>query len=307
MRARNNFKFPRQGSTSLLDDQRKRAPSGAAQLCIVLVYLAGLSLLGIQVLYLYQTQHLSVHASHKTNATFAIPGILLEAVESLQSTSALISLKEPAAGTTEDPLGDLFADGEVNAREFHLGEEAEIALQTTMSSERAEHGWRHHNDSLVRDDKPSMDEDVPVDTSEAAAVTPEVISHAGPKIGGANYNAEFDGVEMTLTKQITLPQRPLYQKYNIEANFWPVTKYLKKKGWAFGASVPMNKANLVFTRGKVPSGFGRGKQMLNSIGLSGCIGGSKKLQLECRQRLAKHYGCKYDMLGIQVSLARSSA
>lgn len=278
-----------------------------AQLCIALIYVVGLGLLGLQALYLYQTRHISIRTSHSTNATFILPGIVLEAVESLQSTRAILGAAEEESvdKAGSELLSDLFADGEVNAHLFSLEDtpQASEPEESFMLSEQLE-DLSNTTDSALLDtsakgeSNEELSRTVAVDVPEAEAAVTRVVT----KVGGAEYNAVFDGVEMELTKQLVLPKRPLYQKYNIEANFWPVTKYLKKKGWAFGANVPMNKVSLVFTRGKVPSGHGRGRQMLNSIGLSGCIGGSKKLQLECRQRLAQHYGCKYDTLGIQVSL-----
>lgn len=60
-----------------------------------------------------------------------------------------------------------------------------------------------------------------------------------------------------------------------------------------------SRVTMWISRGSVPPRLKQGYQMLNSMGVSGCIGGAKSLQLECRRRLARLNGCEYDTLKVQ--------
>ena len=125
----------------------------------------------------------------------------------------------------------------------------------------------------------------------------------GEQVGDEDMGGTFDGQTMHIHTQVTLPPNPIFQHLDDSQNFWPMHAILKSRGWKFATTAAPNKVNLWFTKGKVPSSAqrpsSRGKTIVNSIGLSGCIGGAKTLQLECRRRLATHSGCQYDELGIQ--------
>lgn len=110
----------------------------------------------------------------------------------------------------------------------------------------------------------------------------------------------YDGIHMVLAPQITLPRKPYVKAYNSGQNFWPLYRILKKRGWGHPTdpAFPDSRASMLMSRGRVPY-LKKGKQMLNSIGVSGCIGGAKLTQLACRQLLASHHGCTYEDLKIQ--------
>jgi len=116
----------------------------------------------------------------------------------------------------------------------------------------------------------------------------EVISTREPPHGF------FNGTVMKLEQQISLPKKPTFKRYNSDKNFSPIFKALKNRGWAHNEQMKDFNVNMIFSKGAVPPLLKRGKEMLNSIGVSGCIGGSKILQLECRRNLANRSGCSYD-------------
>lgn len=116
--------------------------------------------------------------------------------------------------------------------------------------------------------------------------------------GGDGIGGVYDGKSMKLYQQIKLPSKPVFQFVNVK-NYWPLISILKKYGWSNGPLAVAQRVNMFFTKGSVPPRLIKGTQFVNSIGLSGCIGGSKTLQLSCRRRRASFDGCEYDDLKIQ--------
>lgn len=135
------------------------------------------------------------------------------------------------------------------------------------------------------------------DNSQASNI--EVVSLVSNGIaGGELIGGTFDGKSVKLLQQIKLPSRPVFQFVNVR-NYWPLISILKNHGWSNGPLALAQRVNMFFTRGSVPPRLIKGTQFVNSIGLSGCIGGSKTLQLSCRRRRASHDGCQYEDLKIQ--------
>lgn len=143
------------------------------------------------------------------------------------------------------------------------------------------------------------DANVNADANAAVDEVDEVDEAFAAEVAAA-VESKYDGVRMVLKEQIVLPKKPIVKSLNAGQNFWPWYKILRKRGWArpTDGTVPDLRANLLLSKGRVPY-LRPGRQMLNSIGLSGCIGGSKTVQLECRQQLARHHGCDYHDLHIQ--------
>jgi hypothetical protein len=153
-------------------------------------------------------------------------------------------------------------------------------------------------EEVALDDEKLPDEDKAEEETEA----PEVLSGAAPAdgmVGGGDVGGTFDGVDLTLFKQITLPERPIIQHYDDTLNYWPLHAILKERGWTFATQAPPARVTLWISKGVIPPRMKEGYQMLNSMGVSGCVGGAKSLQLECRRRLARAHGCEYEELGIQ--------
>jgi hypothetical protein len=99
-------------------------------------------------------------------------------------------------------------------------------------------------------------------------------------VGSEADGGWFDGVGLTLTSQIKLPQKkPIFQNVNVKENYSPVFASLKKRGWVQGRETPHSKVNMFFTRGNVVFGLDGKRQIQNTIGLSGCMGGNKQLQV----------------------------
>eukprot|EP00924_Labyrinthula_sp_SR-Ha-C_P004814 maker-scaffold_1-snap-gene-13.39-mRNA-1 protein AED:0.04 eAED:0.04 QI:81/0/0.5/1/1/1/2/0/645 len=144
--------------------------------------------------------------------------------------------------------------------------------------------------------------EVPKSLDESLIITPK-----------DGLNGFFDGHDVRLYPQVTLPQKrkPSFQVLNAEKNFWPVQLRLKKLGWNLAQKAHPSTVNLFFTKGKIPPFLLKkysntstaykvyNNKIINSIGLSGCIGGQKSLQLSCRQKLASVHGCDYSELKIQ--------
>ena len=118
----------------------------------------------------------------------------------------------------------------------------------------------------------------------------------------ATLGGTYDGSDVRLLPQVELPRtgKPIIQHLDKIQNYWPLHAILRERGWQYAPGAPASKVTLFISRGRLPSTHLKpGKQMLNSMGYSGCIGGSKTLQLSCRRQLAKDSGCAYDSLEIQ--------
>jgi len=118
-------------------------------------------------------------------------------------------------------------------------------------------------------------------------------------VGNAEIGGLYDGKDVTLYQQITLPEQPILQHYDSTQNYWPLHAILRERGWSYATMALPSRVTMWISRGSVPPRLKQGYQMLNSMGVSGCIGGAKSLQLECRRRLARLNGCEYDILKIQ--------
>jgi len=133
----------------------------------------------------------------------------------------------------------------------------------------------------------------------AEAEAEEAAAESDDVVGGEAFGGTFDGTHFHLDTQIVLPVTPILQHFDNSQNFWPLHSILKQRGWAVATSALPSRVNLWLSKGAVPPRMKRGSQMLNSMGVSGCIGGAKTLQLSCRRRLASFHGCDYDALKIQ--------
>jgi len=129
-------------------------------------------------------------------------------------------------------------------------------------------------------------------------------------VGDEAIGGTYDGRRMVLFPQVTLAQSPpVIQRLDSSQNFWPLQTSLRKKhGWASpkpASDTGQQVVSMWLTRGVVPPNFEEGRQLLNSIDedvgprteapngtyrvRSGCIGGPKSLQLECRRNLSRVY------------------
>jgi hypothetical protein len=118
-------------------------------------------------------------------------------------------------------------------------------------------------------------------------------------VGGPDVGGTYDGKDIALFQQISLPEQPILQHYDSTQNYWPLHGILRERGWSYATMALPSRVTMWISRGSVPPRLRQGYQMLNSMGVSGCIGGAKSLQLECRRRLARLNGCEYDILKIQ--------
>ena len=130
-------------------------------------------------------------------------------------------------------------------------------------------------------------------------------------VGDSVIGGVYDGKVMRLFKQIRkLPKQPtfsLYFRSSETDHSWqrfllPLGKILASEKWKY---IPPQrteealKSNLIFTRDQIPRTLNQGHQMINTMGVCNCIGGTKAQQLSCRKVFTKKFGCDYESLGIQ--------
>jgi len=146
------------------------------------------------------------------------------------------------------------------------------------------------------------DNSINVDAAQLAVADRPPLD-ATKAVGNREVGGLYDGNVVQLYQQISAPPGAKtlnYQNTRAElTNFYPLKTYLKRRGWSYANKAPRSKIAMFFSRGASPASMIPGRQMANSIGYSGCIGGSKTLQLKCRKKLAEAYGCKFDQLGVQ--------
>eukprot|EP00514_Thraustochytrium_sp_LLF1b_P009613 CAMPEP_0184545674 /NCGR_PEP_ID=MMETSP0199_2-20130426/4461_1 /TAXON_ID=1112570 /ORGANISM="Thraustochytrium sp., Strain LLF1b" /LENGTH=646 /DNA_ID=CAMNT_0026939995 /DNA_START=75 /DNA_END=2015 /DNA_ORIENTATION=+ len=178
-----------------------------------------------------------------------------------------------------------------------IEDDSETTSEAESSANEVSNQWNQPSEQVEVSEVDLDVKEEPVNELEELAK-----SYMPPKGHTSGYkppSGTLEGDEVILQPSITLPHRPIVKSFNVDKNYWPWYKILHKKhGWAHVTDVPDIQASMLLSRGAVPK-LRKGKMMLNSIGPSGCLGGSKLLQFECRQRLATKYGCNYEDLAIQ--------
>ena len=128
-------------------------------------------------------------------------------------------------------------------------------------------------------------------------------------VGNSKYGGVFDGVIFKMSPQVrSFPKTPIFgfyspnlQKDDLSWNqyLWPFASVFKADGWNYSRSGEYSTYHLLFTRDHLPRNFIEGRQMIGTMGVANCIGGTKAQQLHCRREYAKKYNCKFEDLRIQ--------
>ena len=146
---------------------------------------------------------------------------------------------------------------------------------------------------------PRLDEPGADEVSVVQTASSNDDSKGALEISDAFGIVRFENGEFTrFQPQIELPKKPVLQHFDDGKNYWPLHRILRERGWTYASAAPKARVNLFLTKGAVPPFLRKRSQMVNSIGVSGCIGGSKTLQLSCRKKYAASHGCSFDSLGI---------
>ena len=130
-------------------------------------------------------------------------------------------------------------------------------------------------------------------------------------VGGNSYGGLYDGKTMKIRHQIKrFPKsgNPRYFKYHEEIPdrrffnswakyIWPIHIILLQLGFKYAEND--QPVHIWLTRRFIPQDIQEGYQIINSMGISNCIGGSKAQQLKCRREFSRYQGCKYEDLKIQ--------
>ncbi|GBG34572.1 Tubulin polyglutamylase TTLL7 [Hondaea fermentalgiana] len=209
----------------------------------------------------------------------------------------------------EDIIGDLGSSLEKDGEQGGEGTNFDKTLELGSWSREAEDGDDESDGRLSVADRQALESAELMQSLDQGDASSGEDSNEDGESAGATVETStpvfrgetrYDGSQMILAPQVQLPRKPMVKTYNSKKNFWPWYGILRKRGWMTRTTAEGSNAGatLLLSRGKVPY-IKQGKQMLNSIGVSGCIGGTKLMQLSCRRRLAEHHGCTYEDLRIQ--------
>lgn len=261
----------------------------------------------------------SFSALKRLCGVFVVLGLVVFSLVSLSSatttatTTATATLTPtPALVSKQQQLDALEEEEERHQFQLQLGEDEAEEVELLDGNEEGEDDEQLE----VQDDHPPPPPP-PSTQEEGEKATEGVEEEEGPSeprldtlpvVNGVFGNAQLLGGTydsttglVELQAQIHLPEVPIIQHYDSTQNYWPLHAILRERGWAFATQALPGRVSLYISRGQVPPRMKEGQQMLNSMGVSGCIGGSKSLQLECRRRIATLHGCEYESLGIQPS------
>lgn len=130
-------------------------------------------------------------------------------------------------------------------------------------------------------------------------------------VGMAHQGGVYDGLKLRLFPQARkFPEtvKPKFAFYFGEDGnekwvkyLWAFTGALRDEGWNETSIEKggFENIHLFFTRDNVPRHVQQGRQMVSSMGVCNCLGGTKSQQLECRRKYTAKFGCTYEDLKIQ--------